>query len=219
MTNLKKESNILLTCAASMILAGCLTGGETDSAGGPSNPSDNNPPLLSGIPQNIAIIGNAFSFRPTASDPDGDSLVFSIENRPPWASFDSNSGTLSGVPNLGDEGTYSNILITVSDGSSESGLPRFSVDVRQLGDGAAFLTWMPPTENNDGSTLTDLAGYKIYYGTSQGVYPNQVRIDNPGLTNYIVENLAPDTYYFVSTAFNNQGIESGYSNVAVKTVN
>ncbi len=32
--------------------------------------------------------------------------------------------------------------------------------------GAATVAWIPPTRNSDGSTITDLAGYTIYYGTS-----------------------------------------------------
>ena len=35
----------------------------------------------------------------------------------------------------------------------------------------------------------------------------------------ILENLAPNTYYFVITAYNAAGVESPYSGVAVKVVN
>ena len=146
-------------------------------------------------------------------------VTFSIQNNPRWADFDSGTGTVSGVPNLGDEGSYANISITVSDGKDTSSLPQFSVAVNQFATGATTLSWTPPTQNEDGSSLLDLAGYKIYYGVSQGNYPNQIRIDNPGVTTYMVDNLSPNTYYFVSTSFNDAGVESDFSNVAVKSVN
>lgn len=84
--------------------------------------------------------------------------------------------------------------------------------------GTAELTWTPPTENADETTLTDLAGYRIYYGTSEGIYPNSISLDNPGIASYVVERLAPGTYYFVVTAYDDDGNESTYSNVASKTI-
>lgn len=66
--------------------------------------------------------------------------------------------------------------------------------------------------------LTDLAGYKIYYGTTPGDYTQQIRIDNPSISTYLIENLLPETYYIVATAFNTAGVESSYSGMATKTV-
>ena len=77
---------------------------------------------------------------------------------------------------------------------------------------------MPPTQNADGSALTDLSGYKIYYGIEPGKYLRTVHIDNPGLTIYVVENLVPNTYCFVLTAINSRGIESRFSNEVCKLV-
>jgi len=71
----------------------------------------------------------------------------------------------------------------------------------------------------DGTPLTDLAGYKLYYGTSEGNYTKTISVDNPGIVTYVVDNLPLDTYYFVATAYNNSGVESPYSGVAVKVVN
>ncbi len=75
-----------------------------------------------------------------------------------------------------------------------------------------------PTRNTDGSTLTDLLAYKIYYGTTQGNYPSEVRIDNPGITTYVIENLSPNTYYFISTSINESEVESDFSNVAIEII-
>jgi len=84
--------------------------------------------------------------------------------------------------------------------------------------GTATLSWLPPTENTDGSALT-LAGYKIYYGTSEGNYTEVISIDNVGIATYVIDNLpAGNTYYFVVTAVDTDGIESGYSEVGSKTI-
>jgi hypothetical protein len=164
-------------------------------------------------------VGDNYSFTPGATDPDGDTLSFSIQNNPTWANFDTATGSLSGVADPGSEGTYANIKITVSDGSLSAALPEFSVTVTQVAMGSAVLTWTPPTQNEDGSPLTDLAGFKIYYGNESGNYPTSIQIDNPGVITYVVENLTPDTYYFVATAVNTQGVESGFSGEAKKVVN
>ena len=93
-----------------------------------------------------------------------------------------------------------------------------SVTVNQVGLGSATLSWTPPTQNSDGSPLTDLAGYKIYYGNESGNYHTSIQIDNPGIAIYVVEYLTPNTYYFVLTAINSSGVESNFSNEASKQV-
>jgi len=85
--------------------------------------------------------------------------------------------------------------------------------------GTALISWTPPTENTDSSPLTDLAGYKIYYGTTPGNYGIPITINNPGLSSYLVENLASSNWYFVMVAFNSSGIESSYSTEVSKTIN
>lgn len=213
-----RRSLPLLMCFS---LAGCLSGSEEESNASFSNipPSGGNgAPTISGNPATAVVVGNQYSFTPQASDPDGDSLTFSIENLPQWASFNTSTGAVTGTADAGTEGRYSNIVISVSDGSSTASLPGFTIDVTQSALGSATLSWSPPSENTDGSALVDLAGYKLYFGTEPGTYPNQVTVDNPGLTTYVVDNLVPDTYYFVSTAFNSDGLESSYSNEAVAMV-
>ncbi|HEY2035934.1 MAG TPA: fibronectin type III domain-containing protein, partial [Steroidobacteraceae bacterium] len=58
------------------------------------------------------------------------------------------------------------------------------------------LNWTAPTENTNGSPLTNLAGYNIHYGTASGDYSQTVSVSNPGLATYVVDNLGPGTYYF-----------------------
>lgn len=81
---------------------------------------------------------------------------------------------------------------------------------------SSTLTWDPPTTNADGTPLTDLAGYKIYYGTSSGNYTKVIDVGD--VTTYKVEGLNPGTYYFTVTAYDISGNESGYSNEVSKTI-
>ena len=211
----------LIAAALLTLLTACLSESSSETTPPDSSqgqPQGNSAPKISGAPPNAVKTGDSYSFTPSASDPDGDALTFSVENKPRWASFDSATGRLSGQPLLGDIGMYSAISISVSDGKTTTAMPAFSVEVTQTALGAMTLSWTPPTQNEDGSVLTDLAGYFIYYGQSPGSYPNRIRIDNPSISTYVVENLLPDTYYIVATSFNSEGVESRYSGMATKTV-
>lgn len=83
--------------------------------------------------------------------------------------------------------------------------------------GTAELSWSAPSTNTDGSSITDLAGYKVYYGTAPGSYSNDV--DAGKVTSYTVNDLAAgSTYYFAVTAYNSAGKESSYSTQVTKTM-
>jgi hypothetical protein len=181
-------------------------------------PPPNSAPTITGTPATSVVQGTLYSFQPTANDANGDVLTFSIVNKPAWATFDTATGKLQGTPGATYLGTTTGIVISVKDGAASVSLPAFDITVQAIATGSATLSWTPPTQNTDGSPLTDLAGFKIKWGTSQGSYPNSVTINNPGITTYIVENLAPNTYFFVATAFDTSGNESGNSNAASKTV-
>src|SRR4029453_16443121 len=82
----------------------------------------NRVPTISGTPQGSVKAGSAYAFRPTAADADGDTLTFSITNKPAWAAFNTTTGQLSGTPASASAGTYSNIAIKVSDGKASVAL-------------------------------------------------------------------------------------------------
>ena len=178
----------------------------------------NRPPTISGTPATSVLQGTLYSFQPTAADPDGNTLTFSIANRPAWATFDSSTGRVQGTPGPGDVGTTTSVVISVSDGVASASLPAFSVAVQALATGSATLSWQPPTTNTDGTALTNLAGYKIYWGTSPGNYSSSATINNSGITTYVVESLTPNTYYFAVKAVNGSGTESVFSNAVSKTI-
>ena len=105
-----------------------------------------------------------------------------------------------------------------SSGHSSSANGSSAFNVERVGYGAALVSWTPPTENTDNSVLTDLAGFKIYYGKNPGDYDKTITINNPGLTSFMVENLASSDWYFVMTAFNDSGIESSFSTEVFKEI-
>lgn len=81
---------------------------------------------------------------------------------------------------------------------------------------SATLSWDAPATNADGTELTDLAGYKVYYGTSPGNYATVIDVED--VTTYTINDLSPATYYFTVTAYDEIGNESDYSNEVSKTM-
>ncbi len=180
----------------------------------------NTPPTLSGLPTTTVPAGSVYSFMPSASDADGDSLTFSIQNKPGWATFSTATGQLSGTPSAASAGTYTNIIISVSDGQSSVALAPFSiaVTVTQPATGSATLSWNIPTQNTDGSPLMNLAGFRIYYGTNPASLTQVVDITDTGTTSYQITSLSSGSWYFGIKAYNSAGEESDLSNIGSKTL-
>jgi hypothetical protein len=204
---------------------GACGGGDDEAAPAAQNPPTQNPPpagnqapTISGTPATQTLQDQQYTFTPTASDPNGDTLTFTIANTPAWATFNASTGRISGTPTSAQVGTYSSIQISVSDGTSSANLASFSITVVATATGSATLSWNPPTQNTDGSPLTNLSGYRVYWGTSQSNLTNSVTVNNPGLASYVVDQLTPATWHFALTAVNSSGVESSMSNVASKQV-
>jgi hypothetical protein len=127
---------------------------------------------------------------------------------------------VSGIPAAGDENIYGNIVISVTDGEFADSLAPFSIEVTASGaaTGSATLSWTAPTQNEDGTALTDLAGYKVYWTTTPGSYPDSFTIENASVTTYTVEGLTAGTWEFVVTAFNEARVESSFSAPATKVI-
>ena len=178
----------------------------------------NQAPVIGGTPGTSVTAGQAYAFTPTASDPDGQTLTFSISNRPAWASFNTSNGRLSGTPAAADVGSYAGIVISVSDGTASVSLPAFTLTVQQVQLGSATIRWTPPTEDTSGAPLTDLRGYRILYGTSRTNLNQTLELPNAGLTSGVVEGLGPATWYFAVKAYTASGAESALSNIASKTI-
>lgn len=205
-------SNIAITVSDGRVSASLPAFSIAVSA--PSNSS----PTISGTPATSVTAGSAYSFQPNASDPNGDTLSFSIQNAPSWASFSTSTGRLSGTPSTGNAGTYSNIVISVSDGARSVSLPSFAITVLQPSTGSATLSWTPPDQNTDGTALTNLAGYRVVYGRSSDNLDQTIQISNPGVSTYTVTGLTSGAWYFGVKAYNSDGAESALTNGGTKTI-
>ena len=190
-----------------------------------------------GTPSPSVLATRYYGFQSWASDTDHKAVSYTIQNKPSWATFDTRYGHLYGVPTAANVGTYSNIVITATDGISSASLKAFSITVKPNGStstggggtgtggggttsttGSATVTWTPPTLNTNGSALTNLAGYTINYGTTSSNLSSEVKVSTTGLTSYVIDNLPAGTYYFGVTAYSSTGQTSTVSNVVSKKI-
>lgn len=194
-------------------LAGCDSGAPTqpnDAAGSTgSNPpaSNNQRPVISIRPESVVLVGRELEITPTARDPEGAALTFSVENKPEWMRFSAVTGELRGTPSAAHVGTYADIRVTASDGQAQASATT-SIQVVASAAGRVTLTWTAPTERTDGSPLTNLAGFKIYFGASEHDLRYVIDVADAGARSWVVEDLTPGTWYFAANAVDTDGLES-----------
>jgi hypothetical protein len=167
-------------------------------------------PAIAGTPPAVVAAGTPYAFEPTVTAAAGARLTFSIANKPAWAIFSTTSGALSGNPAAADVGTFGGITISVSDGTSSVSLAPFQIAVTPA-TSAITLSWTPPTQNTNGTTITDLAGYHVYYGTKPSNLTTMIAVDAPSTTSRLIGNLTAGTWYFAVAAVNSEKIESALS--------
>lgn len=179
-------------------------------------------PAISGTPPTTATVGKSYTFTPKASDANGDALKFSAQNLPKWGSFSTKNGTLAGTPTAA--GTWSGIVIAVSDGKATVAMPAFSITASAPvsqpaapATSSVTLAWQRPNANVDGTTLVDLAGYRIVYGTDPANLATTLLVPGASTTSATIEGLAAGTYYFAVKAYTTSGLESVPSGIASKT--
>ncbi|RUO37822.1 hypothetical protein CWE22_12025, partial [Pseudidiomarina aestuarii] len=129
----------------------------------------NDVPVISGTPDNSVEQDQRYSFTPTATDSDDDDLTFAITNKPSWASFNTSTGVLTGMPGNAQVGTSSGIVIRVSDGNGgEAALPAFSIEVVNVND-APTISGSPATTVDQGEaysfvpTVNDIDGDRLTF--------------------------------------------------------
>ena len=204
---------------------GCGGGGSgsgTQSAGGTSPPetplASNHAPTITADTNAYARVGATFEYLPTSHDSDGDRLTFTAENLPPWASIDSKSGKISGMPGPSDVGAYEEITILVADAGHRISTPPFSITVLGPATGLATLHWELPPAKVDGSPLDDLAGYRIVYGRRADDLDNSVFISDPSQTSFEFTTLTEGIWYFAVIAVNANGLEGPPTTPAMKSI-
>jgi hypothetical protein len=229
---LMKSNLVFLPQLAALLAVTLLAAGCNDDVGvsqastaapASSTPSSSSPPpaasvQLSGTPAASATVGNAYQFEPTVSA--GGTVTFSVHGQPAWMAFNSATGALTGTPTASAEGKTGQITITGSNGTSSASIGPFVVQVSAAAaaSGSAKLSWIAPTHNTDGTVITDLAGYHIYYGTNADDLTTSVNVAGGSSTAYTVTGLGSGTYYFSVVAYNAEGVDSTDSNLESKTI-
>jgi hypothetical protein len=189
----------------------------------PAPAAVNRAPTITTASTAQARVGETYDYQPVATDPDGDTLRFTANNLPPWASMDPNTGRITGTPGENDLGEYEAITIVVADAAGRTESNPFTITVvagadAAAGIGVASLQWETPPSKVDGSPLDDLAGYRILYGRTADELDRSVLISNPTTTSYEFATLAPGIWYFAVVAVNAGGLEGPATTPAQKSI-
>jgi len=201
-----------------VILGGCNQGAKGD----PNAAVAVTTLAITGTPATSVVPGQAYFFQPTVVATGSSTISFSITNKPGWLTLDTTNGHLSGQPSSADVGTYPDLELSVHNATGSAALPKFAIAVRAMeggsGTGSATLSWTSPTTNANGTALTDLAGFRIYYGNSPDSLTQSITIATPDTTNFVISNLGTGTWYFALLAYNSLQTESALSAVVSKTI-
>jgi hypothetical protein len=84
--------------------------------------------------------------------------------------------------------------------------------------GTATLSWSAPTANTNGTALTPLSGYTIFYGTSSESLTHTIVVTNPSTVSYVITGLSSGTWYFAVAADASDGTQSAHSSLGSKTI-
>jgi len=186
-----------------ILLSGC--GGSTQSAGSAADAS-----VAVAAPQNTGT--GTDSSTSTGSTPIASTAVAStsVASTPvastPVASTPVASTPVAFTPVVSVPVTSTTpVASTSSSSSSSSGGTSGSATEN------VTLSWSAPTENTNGSALTNLSGYIIYYGTSASAMTQTIDINTVGMLTYVVGDLSAGNWYFQIVAVNAAGVESSPS--------
>ncbi len=170
---------------------------------------------ITGEPQTTATLGSAYYFKPDITGTPHDTVTYSINGKPAWATLNATTGELKGTPTAA--GMFNNIAITANDGESTASLKPFSIVVAAAATSAPLrvtLTWEAPTKNTDGSAIDNLAGFNIHYGVSATALNKVVKVGSNTARSYLFTDLTKGTtYYFSVAAVNAQDVEGDLSPV------
>jgi hypothetical protein len=209
---------------------GAAASGWWSQTSAPPSPTSSQPPSNSGT-------GSSGGQASTQS-PDGSQLTPNqggslITADGTWT-FSGNEVMLNGVDTRGiaqllqvDSGgklyqlSLSNVWWVWSGGAAANGwwTQSSAPPTQAAGSQPVTLSWQAPTQNADGSTLTDLAGYRIHYGASSGNYTSTIQVANAGLTTYVISSLPSGTYYFAISAYNAAGVDGALSAEVMAPIN
>ena len=213
MMNFRSVTQHVLTLLLVLSLSACSSG----SATGESE--------IAAVSLTITSPSSASTFDTTdsaislAGNANSDMGIFKVA----WANDRGGKGVANGTDSwqtasIGLELGQNRITVTAEDTAGATTSRSILVNRESGLIGSATLSWAAPTARTDGSALTNLAGYKIYYGRMSGIYDYQIDVNNPGILTYVVENLMSGDWYFALAAYDSQGLESDRSNVVLRQI-
>lgn len=170
---------------------------------------------VTGAPPESVTVGEYYYFVPTAANANTAELEFSYINKPDWSGSYRSSGALIGTPAV--PGVYPDIQIEAWDGVHFGISAPFTITVSAISASSVTLRWVRPSENTDGSVLTDLRGYLIRYGNRTGQLDNQLSIGSADSTTAELSDLTPGEWYFQIAAVSDANVRGPFSATARQT--
>jgi hypothetical protein len=182
-------------------------------------------PTIRQSPTSLTFVGMEGGSNPTSqtlniTNPGKGTLNWTAVETSSWLTLSPASGTTTAETDLitvtvNTSGLTTNTytaIITVTDPVASNNAQEIPVTLALTApqSGGATLTWAANSES-------DLAGYKVYMGTSAGTYTLPIDVGNT-TTHKVIGLLPGKTYYFTVTAYNAEGSESTHSNEASKTI-
>jgi hypothetical protein len=160
---------------------------------------DNASPELGDIGDKMVPVGQLLQFTVSASDPDGDSLTYSVSNLPVGANFDPGTRVFSWIPSL--PGTYTDVCFETSDGQLSDSL---SITIIASTPAVFSLSKLDitPDEVDVGQEVT-ISLLATNNGDVAGSYEVKLTIDGEAVTTQVVTDLAAgtsQTVFFTTTA-------------------
>ncbi len=213
MMNFRSVVQHALTLLLALSVSACLTNSVVDGA-------DNAAVSLTiTSPSSASTMDTTDSTVSLAGNANSDMGIFKVA----WANDRGGEGIANGTESwqtasINLELGENRITVTAENTAGETSSRSIVVNRESGQIGSAALSWAAPTARTDGSALTNLAGYKIFYGRMSGVYDYQIDINNPAVLTYVVENLVSGDWYFALAAYDTEGLESDRSNEVLRQI-
>ncbi len=213
MMNFRSVAQQVLTLILALSVSACLMDSAIDG-------SENAPVSLTiTSPSGASAMDTSDPAVSLAGTASSDMGVFEVS----WANDRGGEGVANGTDSwqtasIALEFGENRITVTAEDTTGATTSRSIVVNRESGQTGSAALSWTAPTARTDGSPLTNLAGYKVFYGRMSGIYDYQIDINNPGILTYVVENLVSGDWYFALTAYDSEGIESDRSNEVLREI-
>lgn len=200
--------------ASSLALAGCgdsgsAASGASTTASAASSAASTSQTIVGSLPTSAGTADTAAST--------GGGTATTTATTTTTTSTSTSSGATSSAAASSAATTTSTTATTSTSTHTTVGTVTTS-QVADVNYGEALVAWSPPNSNTDGTLLTDLTGFNIYFGKDPSNLDNVVALDCSWCLWTKVMNLGPGTWYFGVRSYNRSGTESPLSQVMSKTI-